>query len=216
VRAAAVNGSSPAAARLVQAATVPTAIGVPNSSASNPAVRATGRCCPRHRYTAIAAACGPYCTGADTPAGPAAQVRVPQLPQRRAISRCSTTRTVIFGMSNTWRRVTAAGRPPAGRSAPQPVQAPGSWTTTSAGFSTCRRVRPSCPGCPPGLRPDRPRSDFGAGLSSPSLDGGIEELREEATNCRFSSTISASCSASRACSRAIVRSCAATSATSCS
>src|SRR4051794_25351629 len=27
----------------------------------------------------------------------------------------------------------------------------------------------SRPGCPPGLRPDRPRSDFGAGLSSPSL-----------------------------------------------
>ena len=46
---AAVNGSSPAAARLVQAATVPAAIGVPNSSASRPAVRATGKCWPRHR-----------------------------------------------------------------------------------------------------------------------------------------------------------------------
>jgi hypothetical protein len=36
----------PAAALLVQAATVPTAIGVPNASASNPAVRSTGRCWP--------------------------------------------------------------------------------------------------------------------------------------------------------------------------
>src|SRR4051812_39326819 len=48
-RVAAVNGASPAAARVVQAATVPTAIGVPNSSASSPAVRATGRCWPRTR-----------------------------------------------------------------------------------------------------------------------------------------------------------------------
>jgi hypothetical protein len=42
--AAAVNGSSPAAARAVHAATVPVDIGVPNNSASNPAVRSTGRC----------------------------------------------------------------------------------------------------------------------------------------------------------------------------
>jgi len=42
-RTAAVNGASPAAPRDVQAVTVPVAIGVPNSSASNPAVRSTGR-----------------------------------------------------------------------------------------------------------------------------------------------------------------------------
>jgi hypothetical protein len=48
------------------------------------------------------------------------------------------------------------------------------------------------------LCPDRPRSDFGAGLSSPSLDGGREESREEAASCRFNSAISASCSAIRA------------------
>lgn len=48
-RAAAVNGASPAAARLVQAATVPVAIGVANRSASSDAVRSTGRCWPRHR-----------------------------------------------------------------------------------------------------------------------------------------------------------------------
>jgi hypothetical protein len=66
------------------------------------------------------------------------------------------------------------------------------------------------------LRPERPRSDLGAGLSSPSLDGGFDELREEAASCRFSSAITASCSAIRACSWAIVRSWAATSAASCS
>ena len=59
LRAAAVNGSSPADARVVQAATVPADIGVPNRSAHSPAVPSTGSCWPRHRYTAIAAACGP-------------------------------------------------------------------------------------------------------------------------------------------------------------
>jgi hypothetical protein len=131
-------------------------------------------------------------------------------------SRCSTTRTVIVGMSNTCRRMTLAGGPSAASSAPQPAQPPGSCTTTSSGTATCRSVRPSRPGCPPGLRPDRPRSDVGAGLPSPSLDGGLEEFREEAASCRFNSAISASCSAIRACSWAMILSWAATSAASCS
>src|SRR3954447_18991541 len=119
-RAAAVNGASPAAARAVQAATVPTDIGVPNTSASSAAVRSTGRCWPRTRYTAIAVACGPYCTGALTPGGPAARVRVPQ-PQRRDTKRCSTTRTAICGMSNTCRRTILAGGPSTGSVLPRPA-----------------------------------------------------------------------------------------------
>jgi hypothetical protein len=116
-------------------------------------------------------------------------------------------------MSNTCRRMILAGDPWAVSVLPQPVQAPGSCMTTSSGTGTCRSVRPSRPGCPPGLRPDRPRSDFGAGLSSPSVDGGLEELREEAASRRSSSAIRASCSAirascsaSRACSWAMIRS----------
>ena len=106
--------------------------------------------------------------------------------QRRLTSRCSTTRTVICGMSNTCRRMTRTGGTAAASCAPQPAQAPGSCATTSSGRSTCRR-------------PDRPRSDFGAGLSSPSADGGFEELREEAANCRSNSAIRASCSAIQVC-----------------
>src|SRR5436305_8386766 len=41
---------------------------------------------------------GPYCTGALTPAGTAAQVVIPQA-QRRAMSWCSVTRTAIGGRS---------------------------------------------------------------------------------------------------------------------
>jgi hypothetical protein len=126
-------------------------------------------------------------------------------------------------MSNTCRRMIPAGGPSAGSVLPQPAQALGSCRTTSSGTATCRSVRPSRPGCPPGVRPDRPRSDFGAGLSSPSLDGGLEEFRDEAASRRSSSAIRASCSASRAscsairaCNCAMVRSWAATSAASCS
>jgi hypothetical protein len=59
---------------------------------------------------------------------------------------------------------------------------------------------------PAGLRPERPRSDFGAGLSSPSADGGFEELREEAASRRSNSAIRASSSAIRTCSYAMIRS----------
>jgi hypothetical protein len=128
---------------------VPTDIGVPNSSASSPAVRSTGRCWPRHRCTAIAAACDRYCTGADTPAGAAAAVTAPHPPQRRLISWCSTTRTVIFGMSNTCRRTILAGELSATSAEPQPARAPGSCPTTSSA------ARPGAACAPPGPA-DRP------------------------------------------------------------
>ncbi len=41
-----------------------------------------------------------------------------------------------------------------------------------------------CPGCPPGLRPVLVLSD---GLPSPSVDSGLEELREFAFSCACSS-----------------------------
>jgi hypothetical protein len=47
---------------------------------------------------------------------------------------------------------------------------------------------------------------LGDGLSSPSLDGGFDELREEAASCRSSSAMRASCSAIRAYSWAMIRS----------
>jgi hypothetical protein len=55
------------------------------------------------------------------------------------------------------------------------------------------------PGWPPGLRPDRPHSDFGAGFPGPPVDGGLEEFREEAASCRVNSAICPSCSAIHAC-----------------
>jgi hypothetical protein len=72
----------------------------------------------------IAVIRGPYCTGAFSPFGGAPQVVAPQR-QRRAMSWCSVTCTVIGGRSNTWRR----SIPTSGASAklvPQPVHEPGS------------------------------------------------------------------------------------------
>ena len=51
-------------------------------------------------------------------------------------------------------------------------------------------VTPGCPFGLPGLRPLLLRSDFGAGLPSPSEDGGFEEFREF---CRILAARSATC-----------------------
>src|SRR5882757_1389389 len=123
----------------------------------------------------IAVTWGPYCAGAVTPSGATPQVVVPHA-QRRAMSWCSVTRTVIGGRSNTWRRsIPTSGA--SARLAPQPVHGPGSCRFRSFGLSTSANVEPGWPGCPPGLRPLLRRNDFGAGLvNGESDDGGLEEL----------------------------------------
>jgi hypothetical protein len=44
------------------------------------------------------------------------------------------------------------------------------------GITGHRQVAPGCPVGRPGLRPDLPRSDLGAGLTRPSDEGGFEEF----------------------------------------
>jgi hypothetical protein len=56
---------------------------------------------------------------------------------------------------------------------------------------TCPNRALGCPGCSPGLRPMRLRSDLGAGLANPSALGGFEEFREFKPSCRPNSAISA-------------------------
>jgi hypothetical protein len=119
---------------------------------------------------------GPYCTGASIPAGAWPHVRAPQA-HRRSMSWCSLTRTEIGGISNSCRRVIPTCGAPA-RSDPQPRHTPGSCTTTSSGTATGASVEPGCPCWPPGLRPLRPRNERGAGLASPSDEGGLEEFFE--------------------------------------
>ena len=106
-----------------------------------------------------------------------ALVRYPQ-PHSRSISWCSVTSARTGCRSKTWRRFTAV----TGRSAspvPHRPQQAGSWRISRSGLAACFSVAPLCPSCPPGLRPLRLRSDrgLGAGLASPSLDGGLEEFR---------------------------------------
>lgn len=66
------------------------------------------------------------------------------------------------------------------RSAPQPLQAVGSWRTVSSGSSTNRSVVPGVPSCLPRRLPDTVREDrFGAGLTNGRSDddgGGFEEF----------------------------------------
>lgn len=147
----------------------------------------------------IAVIRGPYCTGAVTPGGAVPQVVLPHR-QRRAISWCSLTCTVIGGRSNTCRR----SIPTSGavlRSAPHPMHEAGSCRNRSSGSATNANVDPGCPGCPPGLRPLPPRNDLGTGLvNGESDDGGRDEFRLFCPTCRLSSATSASsCSIRSAC-----------------
>ena len=145
-----------------------------------------------YRQMMIAATRSPYCTGASAPRGAAPLVRCPHA-HSRSISWCPVTLTFTGGRPDTWRRSTpVTGRP--ARTAPHPPQRAGSCRTSRSGLATCASVRPSCPSCPPGVRPLFLRSDRGAGLPSPSLDGGFEEFRDV-----FFSRASSSAIRSRAC-----------------
>jgi hypothetical protein len=70
-----------------------------------------------------------------------------------------------------------AGHRGAGQALPAPAHAPGSCVITASGRSVICMVVPGWPFGRPGLRLDLPRSDRGAGLASPSEDGGFDEFR---------------------------------------
>ena len=94
-----------------------------------------------------------------------------------------------------WRRCATTGAP--ARSAPHPRQASGGQGIVSSGSSTRFMVDPGSPGCLPGCRFPRSRSDrsrpfFLYGLSE---DGGLDDVEESLPACRSScSTRAASCS----------------------
>jgi hypothetical protein len=109
----------------------------------------------------------------------------------RSISWCSVTTARTGGTSKTWRRSTpVTGRP--ARPAPQRPQQAGSCQISRSGRATCVNVVPLCPSCPPGRRPLFFRNDRGAGLASPSLDGGLEEFRGVCLSRASSSAIRSS------------------------
>jgi hypothetical protein len=65
----------------------------------------------------------------------------------------------------------------AGQPLPAPAARAGSWVTTAAGRPVISSVAPGWPFGRPGFRPLLLRSDLGAGLASPSLEGGFDEFR---------------------------------------
>ena len=143
---------------------------------------------------------GPYCTGAVTPSGACAFVSRPQ-PHRSVSIWCSVVTVFTGGISMTWQRPTAvtAAR---FRDFPQQPHRAGRCRTVLSGCSLSCIAVPGWPFGRPGLRPDFPRSDFGAGFARPSGDGGLLEFREfEATRAARSATCdcsAASCSRSTA------------------
>ena len=91
----------------------------PNISASAWHARPLDRNCPCHRYTPIAAARGPYCTGAVTPSGASALVLSPQHRHATSTSWCSVTSALTGGISVTCRRSIPVSCAPS-RLAPHP------------------------------------------------------------------------------------------------
>ena len=119
---------------------------------------------------------GPYWTGAVTPSGACAFVSQPH-PHFSVSIWCSVVTAFTGGMSMTCLRSTAV----TGaffRDFPQQPHFAGRCRTFLSGWSVSSIVAPGCPFGRPGLRPDLPRRDFGAGLAGPSDDGGFDEFRE--------------------------------------
>ncbi len=126
---------------------------------------------------------GPYWTGAVTPSGNAALFRCPHV--HSLISAwCSVTSILTGGTSNTWRLSMSVAF---FSFSEQPHFSHFStWCRmVCSGFSTIFRVCPGWPGCPPDLRSPRGRKLRGAGLSGPSLEGGLLLLWLFLTNCSF-------------------------------
>ena len=118
-------------------------------------------------------------------------------PQRRAISWCSVTRTVIGGRSNTCRRSMPTSGASA-RSAPHPAHGPGSCRMPLVRVGDQRQRRPRMPRLPARLA---------AALAAQRLRRRLDERRvrrrrlrrvlEFFPSCRFSSASSASSAAIR-------------------
>lgn len=110
----------------------------------------------------------------------------PQQPHTRVWARCSVTSGRTTGRSITWRRCS----PDTGaceRSAPQPEQASGTWSTTTSGVSVIVVVVPFDPGCFPARRrlPPAARCWFAWRCSAwrrrsaaGSREGGFDEFPE--------------------------------------
>jgi hypothetical protein len=153
---------------------------------------------------------GPYCTGAFTPSGACAFVSQPH-PHFRVSTWCSVVTAFTGGMSMTCLRSTAVTGALL-RDFPQQPHFAGRCRTFLSGWSVSSIVAPGWPSGLPGLRPDLPRSDFGAGLAGPSDDGGFDEFRElaftwaarsatcdcSAVTSSRSAAFSAACSSTRA------------------
>jgi hypothetical protein len=109
---------------------------------------------------------GPYWTGAVTPSGACAFVSKPH-PHFTVSIWCSVVTAFTGGMSMTCRRSTAVTGA-LFRDFPQQPHRAGRCRTFLSGWSDSSIVAPGWPFGRPGPRPDLPRSDFGAGLASPS------------------------------------------------
>ena len=142
-----------------------------------------------------------------TSRGSFARVTLWQFGQATAWSRFSVTSSSILGTAIVWCRM---GSPCgiSGNGCLQHAHRFGNRSRERVTFSggTSARWCPSCPGCPPGLRPEPGFFARAARCSGESDDGGLLEFRELFSVSPRSRAFSASSSAIRASFRATSRS----------
>jgi len=144
---------------------------------------------------------------AGSSAGSSARVQAAQTGQRSRCSRCSVTVTAIGGSSETWWRCTGAAsiRSSSPKRCAHARQCSGQCSTISSTRSSGSSglLLPSCPGWPPGLRPELGFRGRG-GAEGGFWEGGSDELRElrlsrcsssptRASSRRFASISSPTC-----------------------
>ena len=188
------GAASAAPVRCTIASTEPVESSTPNSSRASSVVSRRDTRCLTASVTTVACNRGPN-TDRGSSRGSSARVAVAHSGQQTPCSRCSLTRTAIAGSSATWWRhgSTASTSSCSANTCAQAWQRSGQCSTISSTRSggSSRRCLPSCPGWPPGVRPEPGRRGRGA-ADGGSCDGGSDELRELRLSRRSSSTTRAS------------------------
>ena len=182
-------------------ATQPAETAIPAISRISSAARPTGMKFPQARFAACACASGPKLARARTCAGSTPSVTSPQHGHAFDCATCSVTSGSGAGlMSVTWWRRCAQTCSRA-RPVPHSRHSDGGYQNRYSGLSTSFIVVPGSPGCLPGRRFPRSRSDrsfFSYGLSD---DGGFDDVEESFPARRSSCPIrSRICPITAACS----------------
>ena len=177
----------------------------PVSAATSRAARATGRQFAQTASAVVAWTSGPYCTRPVTPAGASPTDVSPHCGHTFACTWHSVTSGGGGGAASNTCRFCIPATGTSARPCPQQPHAAGPHSTVLSGLPDWLSAEDCAPGCLPGSRPERPRSDRSSGFfwyGLPEEDGfdDVDEsppgFRRNSSTCAASASIRASRTAS--------------------